>query len=160
MYNKTTLFCLAMIEPDFLQSSYRMNFSNAFLDITDKPLDYQIALLYSSYPDNTAGCHEVISLPEGQYLIIYPIKEEYRSDFDYFKQGLYSMFCDELKKKIGAYFGWNSKCYYATIKHKSLKAELENRINANLSNDAELYDIVDENEETFNLTTNDNRNSI
>jgi len=155
MYNKTTLFCLAMIKPDFSQSSYKLNFSNAFLNIDGVILDNQIALLYSSFPDNTEGSHDVISLPNNEYLIIYPIEKEHLKDFEHFKNGQYSKFSESLKQKIGKYFGYNSKCYYATIKHLSLKANIEKELNIKLPADAEYYSIMDKQEETFNLVTND-----
>lgn len=151
MYNKTTLFCLGMIAPDFSNSSYKEGFSNAYLKIKNYVLDNQIALLYSTYPNNTEGCHDVISLPDNKYLVIYPIEEEYIKDFEYFKQGLYSKFSDSLKYKIGSYFGYNSKCYYATIKHLSLKEKLEKELNVKLPYNAEYYSIVDEENETFKV---------
>jgi len=155
MYNKTTLFCLGMIKPDFSKQQYKKYFANAYLYVNTFSLNNEIALHYKNIPETTEGSHDVISLQNNEYLVIYPIEKEHIENFKRFKKGEYSKFTTDLKEKIGRYFGYNSKCYYATIKHLSLKSELEKKLNVKISKDAEFYSVYDKNQETFNINNND-----
>ena len=81
MQNKTSLFALAMIEPNMHNTNYRNHYDSAYVNISSRPLDYEIALLYRFFPDTTEGSNEIISLDDGKYLVIYPILEKYKVDF-------------------------------------------------------------------------------
>ena len=154
MQNKTSLFALAMIEPNMHNTNYRNHYDSAYVNISSRPLDYEIALLYRFFPDTTEGSNEIISLDDGKYLVIYPILEKYKVDFDYFLKGAYSKFKPEIKQRIASYYGWRSQSYFVVIKDPSLKRKLEQSIGQKLDEDAEYFSTIDTLDETFKLDKN------
>ncbi len=154
MQNKTSLFALAMIEPNMHNTNYRSHYKSAYLKIPNRELDNEIALLYGSLPDTTEGSKDIISLEDGRYLVIYPILDKYKEDFDHFLNGRYSKFKTEIKQRIASYYGWRSQSYFVVIKDPSLKRKLEESIGQKLDENAEYFSTIDVLDETFKLDKN------
>ncbi len=97
-----------------------------------------------------------------QVLYIFKFPEEYMHEYKSFKLGKYSHFRDDAKELILEYFNYIyqnnlnavdfiTKVKQILFKHDKLKKKLEFDLKVRLPIEAELSDIMDESNETFEL---------
>lgn len=100
---------------------------------------------------------------DNKVLYIFKFPEDYKKEYDYFKEGKYSKFGTDAKNIILNFFGkvysgnLNAVAFLLKVKQilfkdKKLKEQIEKDLKVILSTEAELTDIMDKDNETFKLS--------
>ena len=159
---KSSMFLLPMIGGTRKLLFYDSLFINAFIDKRNKKdcivllyrksnrkLFKEFALLL-----HRLKCFVEMEEPTPTHLIfVFKIPRGYKKDFEAFKRGKYSEMRDIYKLEILDFHRSDIDGRLGQILFKSAerRLKLEQALDATLPEDSELYSIMDEKEETFNL---------
>ena len=159
--NKSSVFIMPMFGATKDMFFYDNLFVNAFVSLEDgTPC---VALLYrfsgnALFLKFEQALHQfssfVKSVDPSPYfvLFIFDIPKKHIEDYHNFLGGKYSEFTPELKDKIIKFHGIDNDSSVAEILYKSDKRRLrlQQRLGVEISKTAELFDVPDIDEETFN----------
>ena len=159
---KTSLFILPMLGGNRTLLFYDTLFINAFIEKEGK--EDHIVLLYrksrkkvfKDFTNLLEQCKGYVSTysPTSSHIVFtFKVPRKYKADFRRFKQGKYSEFKDTYKLQILDFHRLDIDGTMGQILFKSTerRIQLEKRLDAILPQDSELYSIMNEDEEKFNL---------
>ncbi len=159
---KTSLFVFPMLGGNRTLLFYDTLFINAFIE-NKNGKDYIILLyrkskkkIFADFIKLLEKCNGYLSTdsPTSSHIIFtFEVPYRHRTNFRKFKEGKYSEFKDTYKLQILDFHRLDISGSMGQILFKSSerKEELEYQLNAVLPDDSELYSIMNEEEETFNL---------
>ena|SRR4030042_52060 len=174
-YNKSKTYLLPLLaEVIDIDARFFNHLHNTFIyDIDGKYKDCLLILHDFSFrnPEFTAYEHRLTNNPyfvelkdiENKVLYVFKFPEEYMEEYNHFKNGKYSKFGKDAKDTIINFFGniyagnLNAVNFLLLIKQilykeQKLKEKIEKELNVTLSDDAELTDIAESVNETFDIT--------
>jgi hypothetical protein len=159
---KTSLFLFPMLGGERRLLFYDTLFINAFIEKRDN-VDC-ILLLYKNSKRkaflefvgllNKLTSFIAVENPSPKHLLfVFKVPDIYKKDFENFKLGKYSKLRDSYKLQILDFHRYDIDGNMGQIlfKSKERREYLENKLDAQLPEDSELYSIMNEEEETFNL---------
>lgn len=159
---KTSLFLFPMLGGERKLLFYDSLFINAFIEKRKK--NDCILLLYKNskrkaFVEFTSLLHRIttfiaVETPSPKHLLfVFKVPQGYKKDFENFKLGKYSEFRDSYKLQILDFhrFDIDGKMGQILFKSKERREQLEAELDVKLPEDSELYSIMNEEEEKFNL---------
>lgn len=159
---KTSLFLFPMLGGERRLLFYDTLFINAFIEKRDG-VDC-ILLLYKNSKRkaflefvgllNKISSFIAVENPSSKHLLlVFKVPTKYKKDFENFKLGKYSKLRDSYKLQILDFhrFDIDGNMGQILFKSKERREYLERKLDAELPKDSELYSIMNEEEETFNL---------
>ena len=174
MINKSKTYLLPLLsELVDLDKRFYKDLKNTYIFDDKKEYENCIFLLYDfsfKNPEFTAYEHKLINnelyvdlIDVGdQVLYVFKFPDVYLHEYKMFKAGKYSYYKDDAKKLILRFFNniyqnnlnavsFLTKIKQILFKNEKLKKEIEEKLKIKLSPDAELTDIIEVDNETFNL---------
>lgn len=155
--NLCSVYLLPLVGMNRFSFGKETNFINSSLSSDNKHLLVEVGKIEGFTPEANPLFLFDFSMPERNVeMVVYRFPERYLSDAELFRKGKYSYFSDEAKKMIRLKSGlrWKVPAANKTVisafellaldRDPDLKAHLENELQVQLPDDAELMSIPDE----------------